>query len=224
LREKLAAEFNKKRRLKQEYEERVAALTEELHFYKEVKLPEMRDLLASCQDQLREFEELNRKRNEVITKLESENSMLKECSQDYASQSARASINVGHQYFRELAQQAMVASEVSSTRNLQKRQVTDSRWGAEGPQTNGTVIYHDSVRSGDETLLDHRSGIFEDTGAPYQLVQPRTDSQARLQNESRLMSLVKEETRRLEQKQPFNSSSSSLAGSISQYDIKYQLK
>jgi len=48
LRDKLALEFNKKRRLKQEYEERVAALTEELHFYKEVKLPEMRDLLASC--------------------------------------------------------------------------------------------------------------------------------------------------------------------------------
>ena len=44
-----------------------------------------------------------------------------------------------------------------------------------------------------------------------------------LQNESRLMSLVKEETRRLETK-PLNSSNSSLAGSISQYDIKYQLK
>ena len=98
-----------------------------------------------------------------------------------------------------------MASEVSSTRNLQKRQVVDSRWGAEGAQTNGTVIYHESVRSGDETLLDHRSGVFEDTGAHhnenhYQLVQPRTDSQVRLQNESRLMSLVKEETRRLEHK------------------------
>jgi hypothetical protein len=48
LRDKLAGEFNKKRRMKQDYEDRIAALTEELHFYKEVKLAEMRELLTSC--------------------------------------------------------------------------------------------------------------------------------------------------------------------------------
>lgn len=50
MRDKLAVEFNKKRRMKQDYEEKVAALSEELHFYKEVKCAEMRDLLASCRE------------------------------------------------------------------------------------------------------------------------------------------------------------------------------
>jgi hypothetical protein len=37
----------------------------------------MRDLLNHCKVQLREFEELNGKRNEVIERLEKENAMLK---------------------------------------------------------------------------------------------------------------------------------------------------
>ena len=77
LRDKLAVEFNKKRKLKQDYEERCANLTEELHYFKEVKCVEMRDLLNHCKLQLREFEELNGKRNEVIERLEKENAMIK---------------------------------------------------------------------------------------------------------------------------------------------------
>jgi phosphopantetheine adenylyltransferase len=77
LRDKLAVEFNKKRKLKQDYEERCANLTEELHYFKEVKCVEMRDLLNHCKLQLREFEELNGKRNEVIERLEKENAILK---------------------------------------------------------------------------------------------------------------------------------------------------
>lgn len=63
LREKLAIEFNKKRKMKAEYEERVATLGEEVHYYKDVKCAEMSDLLSTCKMQLREFEELNSKRN-----------------------------------------------------------------------------------------------------------------------------------------------------------------
>lgn len=77
LREKLAVEFNKKRKLKQDSEERVAALTEELHYYKEVKCSEMRELLNGCKEQLREFEDLNVKRNTLIEQLERENALLK---------------------------------------------------------------------------------------------------------------------------------------------------
>lgn len=58
-------------------EERLATLSEELHFYKEVKCVEMRDLLSGCKEQLRQFEDLNTKRNEVIDKLEIENESLK---------------------------------------------------------------------------------------------------------------------------------------------------
>ena len=60
--------------MKQDYEDRVGALTEELHYYKEVKMIEMRELLSSCKEQLRGFEDLNKKRNGVIEKLEVENS------------------------------------------------------------------------------------------------------------------------------------------------------
>jgi hypothetical protein len=77
LKDKLAVEFNKKRRLKQDYEERVASLTEELNYYKEVKCVEMRELLSHCKIQLREFEELNARRNEVIERLERENAQLR---------------------------------------------------------------------------------------------------------------------------------------------------
>jgi hypothetical protein len=63
--------------MKQDYEERVAALSEELHFYREVKCAEMRDLLASCREQLRDFEELNVKRNAVIEELERENGFFR---------------------------------------------------------------------------------------------------------------------------------------------------
>ena len=77
LKDKVAVEFNKKRKLKQDYEERCANLSEELNYYKEVKCVEMRDLLNHCKVQLREFEELNGKRNEVIERLEKENAMLK---------------------------------------------------------------------------------------------------------------------------------------------------
>lgn len=48
LREKLAVEFNKKRRMKQDYEERFVTQNEELNYYREVKYPEMRDLLTNC--------------------------------------------------------------------------------------------------------------------------------------------------------------------------------
>ncbi len=78
LRDKLAVEFNKKRKMRQEYEERVATLTEEVHYYKDVKCAEMSELLATCKMQLRDFEELNAKRNSVIERLESENRELKE--------------------------------------------------------------------------------------------------------------------------------------------------
>lgn len=77
LKDKLAVEFNKKRKMKVDYEDKCANLTEELHYYKEVKCGEMRDLLNHCKVQLREFEELNGKRNEVIERLEKENAMLK---------------------------------------------------------------------------------------------------------------------------------------------------
>lgn len=77
LKDKVAVEFNKKRKLKQDYEERCANLSEELNYYKEVKCVEMRDLLNHCKVQLREFEELNGKRNEVIERLEKENAMLR---------------------------------------------------------------------------------------------------------------------------------------------------
>ena len=58
------------------------------------------------------------------------------------------------------------------------------------------------------------------------------EEKVRRQNESRLMSLVKEESRKYEEytsggsipSNPLNSSSSSLAGSISQYDMIYQQK
>lgn len=77
LREKLAQEFNKKRRMKQDAEERIAALNEELHYYREVKCGEMRDLLANCKQELKEFEELNLLRNDVIERLENENMHLR---------------------------------------------------------------------------------------------------------------------------------------------------
>ncbi len=77
LKDKLAVEFNKKRKMKVDYEDKCANLTEELHYYKEVKCGEMRDLLNHCKLQLREFEELNGKRNEVIERLEKENAMLR---------------------------------------------------------------------------------------------------------------------------------------------------
>jgi predicted nuclease with TOPRIM domain len=77
LREKLAVEFNKKRKMKLDYEEKIASLNEELHFLKEVKYPEMRELLSNCNQQLREFEDLNLMRNEVIERLEKENAVLK---------------------------------------------------------------------------------------------------------------------------------------------------
>lgn len=64
--------------MKQDYEEKVATLNEELHYYREVKYPEMRELLNNCKEQLREFEDLNQKRNEVIERLESENAYLKQ--------------------------------------------------------------------------------------------------------------------------------------------------
>ncbi len=48
MREKLAIEFNKKRRLKAETDERIAALTEEVHYYKDVKCVEMSELLRGC--------------------------------------------------------------------------------------------------------------------------------------------------------------------------------
>ena len=78
LREKLAIEFNKKRRLKAESEEKVSILTEELHYYKDVKCVEMSELLRGCQQQLKEFEDLNAKSKAVIDMLEAENKGLKE--------------------------------------------------------------------------------------------------------------------------------------------------
>jgi hypothetical protein len=78
LREKLAIEFNKKRRLKVESEEKIATLTEEMHYYKDVKCGEMSELLRGCQAQLREFEELNSKSKAVIERLEGENRTLKD--------------------------------------------------------------------------------------------------------------------------------------------------
>ena len=50
LREKLAVEFNKKRKMKADYEERIAVVSEELNYYREVKCPEMRDLLTNCKE------------------------------------------------------------------------------------------------------------------------------------------------------------------------------
>ena len=78
LREKLAIEFNKKRRLKAESEEKIATLTEEMRYYKDVKCGEMSELLRGCQAQLREFEDLNSKSKAVIERLEGENRALKD--------------------------------------------------------------------------------------------------------------------------------------------------
>ncbi|CDW83375.1 UNKNOWN [Stylonychia lemnae] len=74
---KLALEFSKKRKAKQEYEEQVASIEQENTYYKE-KYLDMKDLLAKCTEQLREFEELNQMRNDVIEKLERENTNLKQ--------------------------------------------------------------------------------------------------------------------------------------------------
>ena len=68
---------------------------------------------------------------------------------------------MAHQYFRELSGQS------ESHRNLGKPR----DWLADAAQSNGTVIYHNSVRSPDDTLLDHRSAVLEDTSdQQYQLV------------------------------------------------------
>jgi hypothetical protein len=46
--------------------------------YYQDKYNEMKELLSNCTDQLKEFEELNQFRNDVIEKLEKENKALKE--------------------------------------------------------------------------------------------------------------------------------------------------
>ena len=51
-------------------------MKEELGYY-HGKYDEMKDLLNSCREQLRQFEELNDMRNEVITRLEKENGEMK---------------------------------------------------------------------------------------------------------------------------------------------------
>eukprot|EP00347_Sterkiella_histriomuscorum_P024478 403330974 len=76
LQEKLATEFNKKRQIKKEHEDKVVELNEEIVYYKG-KNVELKDLLAKCTDQLKEFESLNLMRNDVIEKLEKENAFLK---------------------------------------------------------------------------------------------------------------------------------------------------
>lgn len=73
----MAIEFNKKRKMKQDYDEQIADLTEEMGYYKN-KYQEMKDLLNSCREQLTQFEELNEMRNQVILKLEGEIKGLKD--------------------------------------------------------------------------------------------------------------------------------------------------
>jgi hypothetical protein len=51
-------------------------MTEELDYFKE-KYNEMKELLNTCKEQLSQFEDLNLMRNDVIEKLEKENSLLK---------------------------------------------------------------------------------------------------------------------------------------------------
>ena len=51
-------------------------MNEELIYYKD-KYIEMKDLLNSCREQLKQFEELNEMRNDVLEKLENENKSLK---------------------------------------------------------------------------------------------------------------------------------------------------
>jgi chromosome segregation ATPase len=68
----LASEFSKKRKQKQEYDEHIIEVTDEAEYFKE-KYNEMKDLLGNCTEQLRQFEELNALRNDVIEKLEKEN-------------------------------------------------------------------------------------------------------------------------------------------------------
>lgn len=52
-------------------------LNERVDYYRE-KYDGMKELLTSCKEQLREFEELNLMRNEVIEKLEVENVTMKQ--------------------------------------------------------------------------------------------------------------------------------------------------
>ena len=51
-------------------------MNEELIHYKD-RYREMKELLAGCKEQLKQFEELNKMRNLVIEKLENENMALK---------------------------------------------------------------------------------------------------------------------------------------------------
>lgn len=86
LRDKVALEFSKKRKMKQDYDEHVTELNEEVEHYKE-KYNDMKELLSSCREQLKEFEELNVKRNDVIEQLETENNQLK---QSYTSSKTKS--------------------------------------------------------------------------------------------------------------------------------------
>lgn len=51
MKEKLAIEFNKKRQIKQEYEDRLFESKDELDYYRE-KYEEQRSLLNTCREQL----------------------------------------------------------------------------------------------------------------------------------------------------------------------------
>ncbi len=76
LQDKLASEFSKKRKIKQDYEDQIQEINDDLQYFKD-KYSEMKDLLNSCREQLKQFEELNLMRNNVIEKLENENKNLK---------------------------------------------------------------------------------------------------------------------------------------------------
>ena len=52
-------------------------MNDELSYFKD-KYNEMKELLNSCREQLKQFEDLNQMRNDVIEKLENENKSLKE--------------------------------------------------------------------------------------------------------------------------------------------------
>lgn len=75
LQEKLAQEFNKKRQAKQEHEQQIAEMVEELEYTKE-KYHEVKELLSNCTEQLKQFEDLNQMRNDVIERLERDNALL----------------------------------------------------------------------------------------------------------------------------------------------------
>lgn len=70
--EKFSNEFQKKRKMMQEYDQQVIELQDEADYFKD-KYDELKELLSNCTEQLKQFEELNVLRNDVIEKLERDN-------------------------------------------------------------------------------------------------------------------------------------------------------